>query len=150
MLAAKLDTQSLVARPATVDVGARSLDGLVRARVLSESTIMVAAFGEIDAANIADLFAGIERHLGGHRQLVLDFSRLDFFGAAGYSVLARVHARCLATSVDWVLVPGPEVERLLRLCDSDGALPTAPNIVSAVAALTRRRRRRPPLRAVPR
>jgi hypothetical protein len=36
-----------------------------------------------------------------------------------------------------VLVPGSEVERLLRVCDPDGIMPTAPNIVSAVAVLAR-------------
>ena len=121
---------------------------LVRARVLSESTILVAAFGEIDAACADDLFAAIERHLGGYQQLVLDLSRLDFFGTAGYSVLHRLRTRCLRYGVEWVLVPGPEVRRLLHVCDPGGTLPTAPNIVSAVATLTRRPHRTPHLRRV--
>jgi anti-anti-sigma factor len=110
---------------------------LVRARELSASTVLVAAFGEIDAASATDLSERIERHVGGYRQLVLDLSRLTFCGTAGYSVLHRVHSRCLRSAVDWVLVPGKEVERLLRVCDPDGILPTAPNIVSAVATLAR-------------
>jgi hypothetical protein len=48
-----------------------------------------------------------------------------------------VHSRCARAGVDWVLVAGPEVDRLLRVCDPDGILPTAPNIVSAVATLAR-------------
>lgn len=110
---------------------------LVRTRELSSSTVLVAAFGEIDAASATALSESIERHVRGYRQLVLDLSRLSFFGTAGYSVLHRVHSRCLRASVDWVLVPGKEVERLLRVCDPDGILPTAPNIVSAVATLAR-------------
>lgn len=110
---------------------------LVRARELSATTVLIAAFGEIDAASAGALSARIEDHLGGYRQLVLDLSRLEFFGTAGYSVLHRVHSRCARAGVDWVLVPGPEVERLLRVCDPDGILPSAPNIVSAVAALAR-------------
>ena len=109
----------------------------VRARELSATTVLVAAFGEIDAASAGGLSENIENHLTGYRQLVLDLSRLEFFGTAGYSVLHRVHSRCARTGVDWVLVPGTEVERLLRVCDPDGMLPTAPNIVSAVAALAR-------------
>lgn len=110
---------------------------LIRVRELSASTILVAAFGGIDAASAAALSERIERHAAGYRQLVLDLSRLEFFGTAGYSVLHRVHSRCLRAGVEWVLVPGPEVARLLRVCDPDGILPSAPNIVSAVAALAR-------------
>lgn len=109
----------------------------VRARALSATTVLVSAFGEIDAASATELSESIERHLGGYRQLVLDLSGLSFFGTAGYSVLHRVHSRCLRSAMVWVLVPGKEVERLLRVCDPDGILPTAPNIVSAVATLAR-------------
>lgn len=110
---------------------------LIRARELSATTVLVAAFGEIDASRATDLSERIEQHLDGYRQLVLDLSRLTFFGAAGYAVLHRVHSRCSRSSIDWVLVPGKEVERLLRVCDPDGILPTAPNIVSGVARLAR-------------
>ena len=110
----------------------------VRVRELSASTVLVAAFGEIDAASAEDLSRRIERHLPGYRQLVLDLTRLEFIGTAGYSVLHRMHARCARAGIEWVLVPGREVERLLRVCDPDSILPTAPNIVSAVAALARR------------
>ncbi len=109
----------------------------VRARALSTTTLLVSAVGEIDAASATELSESVERHLGGYRQLVLDLSGLSFFGTAGYSVLHRVHSRCLRSAMDWVLVPGKEVERLLRVCDPDGILPTAPNIVSAVATLAR-------------
>ncbi len=115
---------------------------LIRARELSATTVLVAAFGEIDAATAAALSERIEEHLGGYRQLVLDLSRLEFFGTAGHSVLHRVHSRCARSGMAWVLVPGPEVARLLRVCDPDGILPTAPNIVSAVATLARNHTRR--------
>jgi anti-anti-sigma factor len=111
--------------------------GRVRTRALSANTVLMTAFGEIDAASADELSENVERHLIGYRQLVLDLSGLTFFGTAGYSVLHRVHSRCLRTATDWVLVPGKEVDRLLRVCDPDGILPTAPNIVSAVAALAR-------------
>lgn len=109
----------------------------VRARELSAAAVLIAAFGAIDAASAGETSGRIEHHLSGYRQLVLDFSRLDFFGTAGYSVLHRVSSRCRRLGMDWVLVPGPEVERLLRICDPDRLLPTAPNIVSAVAGLAR-------------
>ena len=127
------------ARPLAIPhaAGNHTAPGLVRARELSATTVLLAAFGEIDASSAANLSENIERRLRGYRQLVLDLSRLEFFGTAGYSVLHRVHSHCARAGTAWVLVPGAEVERLLRVCDPDGILPTAPNIVSAVARLAR-------------
>jgi anti-anti-sigma factor len=122
-----------IARPASTPAS----PDLIRTRELSATTVLVAAFGEVDAASAAALSQRIEEHLGGYRQLVLDLSRLEFFGTAGYSVLHRVHSRCARTGMEWVLVPGAEVQRLLRVCDPDAIMPTAPNIVSAVATLAR-------------
>jgi anti-anti-sigma factor len=120
----------------------RAERGLFRSRELSETTVLVAAVGEIDAANSAELRAFTEDHLGGYQQLVLDLSRLDFFGADGFSALHTIDVRCSRRGIDWVMVPGPEVSRMLRVCDSQGALATATNIVAAVAALARGPHRR--------
>jgi anti-anti-sigma factor len=115
----------------------RTERGLFRVRELSETTVLVAAIGEIDAANSAELRAYIEDHLGGYQQLVLDLSRLDFFGTDGFSALHAINVRCSRRGIDWIMVPGPEVSRVLRVCDPEGAVATATNIVSAVAALAR-------------
>jgi len=132
MLAARTANPLAIPRSA-----AMTSPDLVRVRELSATTVLVAAYGDIDAASATQLSESIELHTDGYRQLVLDLSRLTFFGTAGYSVLHRVHSRCLPAAVEWVLVPGKEVERLLRVCDPDRILPTAPNIVSAVATLAR-------------
>jgi anti-anti-sigma factor len=116
----------------------RTERGLFRSRELSETTILVAAVGQIDAANLAELRTYIEDHLGGYQQLVLDLSRLDFFGTDGFSALHTINVRCSHRGIDWIMVPGPEVSRMLRVCDPEGALATATNIVSAVATLARR------------
>lgn len=118
--------------------GRREVNARVHSRELSETTVLVTASGEIDAASASDICAAIERQAAGYRQLVLDLSAVDFFGTAGYSLLHRLHSRCAHAAVDWVLVAGTEVQRLLRVCDPDAVLPTAANIVSAVAALARR------------
>ena len=115
----------------------RTERGLFRARELSASTILIAAVGEVDAANSGDLLAFIREQAAGYRQLVLDLSRLDFFGTDGFSTLHTVNVCCSRSGVDWVTVPGPAVSRVLRVCDHDGALNTASNIVSAMAALAR-------------
>ncbi len=128
------DNLCLVAPPQQAQRGAADQ---VRSRELSETAVLVAATGAIDALSASDICVMIERRAAGYRQLVLDLSDVDFFGTAGYSLLHRLHSRCSRAGVDWVLVAGPEVQRLLRVCDPDGMLPTAANIVSAVAALAR-------------
>jgi anti-anti-sigma factor len=111
--------------------------GLFRARELSETTVLVAVVGEVDAANTAELRCFVEDQLGSYQQLVLDLSRLSFIGTDAFSALDNVNVRCSRQGIAWIMVPGPEVSRVLRVCDPEGALPTATNIVSAVAALAR-------------
>lgn len=118
---------------------------LVRSRELSATTVLIAVSGNIDASTGPEVFESIETRLRGYRQLVLDLSQVEFFGTAGYSELHRVNSRCARSAVDWVLVAGAEVQRLLRLCDPDGVFPIAANIVSAVAALVRGPHRTPQL-----
>jgi anti-anti-sigma factor len=111
--------------------------GLFRTRELSATTVLVAAVGEIDASNSGELLGYVEKLLPGYDQLVLDLSRLSFFGTDGFSTLHSIDVRCSRRGIDWVLVPGPEVTRVLRVCDPEELLTTAGNIVSAVAALAR-------------
>lgn len=135
------------ARPVSIERPAARGSGrdTVRVRELGPKTILLDVVGEIDAATAPDLFEGIAAQLTGYHQLVLDLSRIEFFGAAGYSVLHRLQVHCTRALIDWVVVTGPEVQRLLRVCDPDGIFPAAPNIVSAVAALARGPHRTPQL-----
>ncbi len=109
----------------------------VRARELGDRTVLLAVTGDIDAATASGLFDDLEMQVQGYRQVVLDLSGVEFVGAAGYSLLHRLHVHCTRASIDWVVVTGIEAQRLLRVCDPDGIFPTAANIVSAVAALAR-------------
>ena len=121
-------------RPLTA---ARPAADRVRARELGARTVLLVVTGDIDAVTASGLFDDLETHLQGYRQLVLDLSGVEFFGAAGYSLLHRLHVHCTRASIDWVVVTGTEAQRLLRVCDPDGIFPTEANIVSAMAALAR-------------
>lgn len=120
----------------------------VRTRALGPTTVLVAVTGDVDAAAAPALFDRIEGLLRRYSQLVLDLSGVGFFGTAGYSLLHRLDVFCTRVSVDWALVPGTEVARLLRVCDPDHPFPAAANIVSAVAALARGPHRTPQLTAL--
>lgn len=111
--------------------------GLFRARELSATTVLIAAEGEVDASNSGDMLRYVEENVAGYQQLVLDLSRLTFLGTDGFSALHTLDMRCARRGLQWVVVPGAEAARALRVCDPDGLLTTAGNIVSAVAALAR-------------
>ncbi|BBX10787.1 STAS domain-containing protein [Mycolicibacterium aichiense] len=111
--------------------------GVFRSRELSATTLLIAAVGEIDASNAGDMLGYVEDNVSGYQQLVIDLSKLDFFATDGFSALHTLTVRCSRRGIDWVLVPGPAVARVLRVCDPEGLVTTAGNIVSAVAALAR-------------
>lgn len=110
---------------------------LFRARELSDSTILIAAIGEIDEANSTDLIDYVQSTFTRYRQIVLDLSRVDFFADSGYSSIETLNTRCSRRKISLVVVPSPDVERALEDHDPDGTVPTAANIVSAVASLAR-------------
>lgn len=143
------NTPETTANPRTVTITCparrRGNRQQVGARKLGPTTVLLAVAGEVDAATAPDLFDVIESGLRGYHQLVLDLSRVGFFGAAGFSLLHRLHVHCLRASIDWVVLTGPAVQRLLKICDPDGTVPAAANIVSAVAALARGPHRTPQL-----
>lgn len=119
----------------------------VRVRELGSTTVLMALTGEVDAASAPVVFDRIQALLTRYHQLVLDLSGVAFFGTAGYSLLHRLDAFANRALRDWVLVSGPEVQRLLDVCDPEHAFPVASNIVSAVATLARGPHRTPQLAA---
>lgn len=121
---------------------------LFRARELSDSTILIAAIGEIDETNATDLTDYVQSTFTRYSQIVLDLSRIDFFDESGFSCIETLNTRCARRRISLVVVPSPDVERVLAAQDPDCAVATAANIVSAVAALARADRGR--LRLAPR
>jgi anti-anti-sigma factor len=89
------------------------------------SATVITAQGEIDAANANELTEYVEHFVRQSGRVILDLSGLDFIGTAGFSALHRINVVCSVAGAHWVLVPGPAVHRLLRICDPDDTLPTA-------------------------
>ncbi|AQT81271.1 sulfate transporter [Mycolicibacterium litorale] len=96
---------------------------------------IVTAHGELDASNAAAFADHVVECAGEGVRLVLDLSGLDFFGTAGFSALHTVNVRCANSATRWALVTGEAVDRLLRVCDPDHALPVAESVPAAVALL---------------
>lgn len=105
--------------------------------LIGTAMLSVTAEGELDAHNARDLAEYIETVLDGKRRLIVDLRGLTFFGTQGFSALHYVNVTCSRRDVNWVVVPGAEVDRLLRICDPEGGLPVADTLESAIAVVTR-------------
>lgn len=102
---------------------------------MASSVAVVSARGDIDQTNARTLTEYSLAHLVRCRGLILDLTRLEFFGAAGFSALHRISVSCARAELDWALVPGAAVSLLLRICDPDGWLPAAGTVSAALAGL---------------
>ena len=110
---------------------------------------VVTVSGELDASNIHRLTDCARRFTSGGSPFILDLSKLDFLAAQGIRVLFTLDDECQQSQVKWALVPGRPVERLLRICDTDGRLPTAGTIDQALQRFSTHGRGRQLLQLVP-
>ncbi|MCW2557293.1 MAG: anti-sigma-factor antagonist [Mycobacterium sp.] len=106
---------------------------------------IVTVDGDVDATNHRDLGRYVVRHLQPTTQLLLDLRAVNFFGAQGFSALYYISVRCARLDVDWAVVGGYDVARLLRILDPRNVLPLADDFDSACAHLERLVCRRYPL-----
>lgn len=87
------------------------------------SAAVITAYGELDASNAVPLADYVQRCVAHSKRLVLDLSKVEFFGTAGFSALHTINVRCAGSDVGWTVIPSHAVSRLLRICDPDRALP---------------------------
>jgi anti-anti-sigma factor len=92
------------------------------------SVTVITAHGELDAANANQLTVFVERCVDHSSRVVVDLRGLDFCGTAGFSALHRINVVCSGAGVQWVLVVGSAVHRVMRICDPDGTLPTTTSL----------------------
>lgn len=92
------------------------------------SAVVVTAHGELDAANAVALADYVQRCATYCERVILDLTKLTFFGTSGFSVLHTINVRCAGADVHWTVVPNHVVTRLLRLCDPDHALPVCDSL----------------------
>ena len=104
-------------------------------RCTMSSVAIVSAYGDIDATNAPILTDYALVNAMGCRGLILDLSSLKFFGTEGFSALHRVSVRCARAEIEWMVVSGAAVSRLLRLCDPHGSLPVVDTVDTALANL---------------
>ncbi|HEX3285819.1 MAG TPA: STAS domain-containing protein [Mycobacterium sp.] len=108
---------------------------LLTAEDLPTGRVLVSVRGEVDATNRQEFGRFIQRHTRVSKQLVLDLSGVDFFGSQGFTALYYVNVQCARRDVDWLIVGGRAVTRILRVCDPDAELPLVGDIGSALSRL---------------
>jgi len=104
-------------------------------RWLHPSMAIISAHGELDAANAQQFVDYALRHAPRTEMLVLDLSGVEFFGTAGFSALHSVNVRCAGEKIQWAVVPSAAVNRLLRICDPDSALPISGSVDAALSVV---------------
>ena len=104
-------------------------------RYSSSTRIIVAVVGDIDAVNARDLGRYVEHHVRLSKQLVLDLRAVDFVGSQAFTALYYASVHCTRGDVDWIIVGSDPVRRLLSICDPEGALPLADDLLSGLARL---------------
>lgn len=110
------------------------------------SGAVVAANGEIDAANAGRFADDAQRCADCCEWLIVDLSELTFIGTAGFSALKAISARCATTQTRLMVIPSPALTPVLRICDPQSRLPLVESLADALADVQRSGR---PLRLVP-
>ena len=105
------------------------------AQGLAAARVLVGVRGDVDATNCHALGRFVERHTGVSKQLILDLAGVDFFGSQGFAALHYISVQCARRDVDWMIVGGRTVRRILRVCDPDAELPLVKDIAAALARL---------------
>lgn len=105
------------------------------AQNLTDARVLIDVRGDVDATNRQALGRFIQHHTRVSKQLVLDLSAVDFFGSQGFTALYYASVQCARRDVDWMVVGGRRVQRILRICDPDGELPVAGDFAAALARL---------------
>ena len=100
-------------------------------RQLTAACLCVTVVGEVDATNRQAFGRFVERHTRVSKQLVLDLSKVDFFGSQGFTALYYVGVQCARRDVDWMIVGNRIVRRIVRICDTDDELPVVDDLDAA-------------------
>jgi anti-anti-sigma factor len=102
---------------------------------MKSSVAVISVHGDIDKTNARTFTEYSLANLARCRGLILDLTRVEFFGAAGFSELLKISMSCARAGIGWALVPGDAVSVVLRVCDPDGFLPAADTVTAALASV---------------
>ena len=106
-------------------------------RRMSPTRMVVAVVGDLDAANARALGRFVENHIRFSKQLIIDLRAVDFAGCQAFTALYYISVHCARGDVDWIILGSHPVRRLLAICDPEGELPLAEDLLGGLARLDR-------------
>lgn len=116
------------ADPRSFDLREEHHRAIFSASQLPPSKVLVTVHGEIDATTSSALADYVERRIAGSHRLVLDLQNVEFFAASGFAALSNINVICAHAGVEWTLLAGSRIWRLLSICDPDRELPVVQNL----------------------
>jgi anti-anti-sigma factor len=106
--------------------------------VLSDDVIIVSVKGEVDAITAPELDAFLKDQLDQRRNMVVNFSRLDYISSAGLRVLLAVVKEARKSGGDLRLAKIKEnVEKVLSVSGFTNILKIYPDVDTAVGSFSR-------------
>ncbi len=104
----------------------------IRAQCRHLATVVTVS-GTIDAANIEKVSEYSRRIILAEMPFILDLSGVRSFDSKALSVLYAVDDACSTTGVEWALIPGDAVKRVLpEGVDGEPLFPTAASVPEAL------------------
>lgn len=103
------------------------------ARPSGEGLLVVRITGELDLANATEVRRFVTERVQPDRRLMLDLSEADFAGTALLPILAEVSDKATRRRVEWVLLVGRAVHRLLKAADVVAHFPVVLSFDQSVA-----------------
>jgi anti-anti-sigma factor len=93
---------------------------------------VVTISGVIDTMNV-DLVSAYSRNfILPDRPFVLDLTAVEYLAAQGIRFLYCVDDDCRAAGVQWALIAGPVIDRVLRITNDENVFPTADSVRGAL------------------
>ena len=103
------------------------------ARPSGDGLLVVRVAGELDLANATEVRRFVTERVQPERRLMLDLSEADFAGTALLPILAEVSDKATRSRVEWVLLVGRAVHRLLTAADVVAHFPVVLSFDQSVA-----------------
>src|SRR6478609_1079113 len=77
---------------------------------------VITVIGDVDAANTRRLLDYTLSKVLLCRRMILDLSHVGFFASDGYWMLKTLESRCAMADIEFNLIPGAHVGRVLQIC----------------------------------
>ena len=94
-----------------------------------------AAGGSTQPANVSDFLDTAVLVAEDRSRVVIDLRGVKFFGTAGVSALRTLGERYAAGDTPWAVVPSRNVDRVMRICDTEAVVPLEASVDAAFASM---------------